>query len=309
MESAQQIKISIITPSYNCAAFIKETIESVLVQGEKSLEHIVMDGGSIDGTVEILKSYPHLTWVSEKDRGQSHALNKGFSLARGEIIGWLNADDTYEPGTFAKVFSIFEQNPQIDFIGTDIHIIDEQSNHIGFSKGKEFNLQEMLRVNTVKQPTVFMRKAMVKKLVGVDESLHYVMDHEYWVRAYTEGFCFKYIPSEVFANFRLVRGTKSFESAPKFHLEWEKAVQGFSTNWANATNINFNVVMKDIKSQYHITMTVIHMNNKNRMKAIYEWCSAVWVNPSLSHKKSTYYYLILIIAGKERNILSKYRKK
>lgn len=309
METVQQIKISIVTPSYNCAAFIKETIDSVLVQGEKSLEHIVIDGGSKDGTLEILKSYPHLTWVSEKDRGQSHALNKGFALAQGEIIGWLNADDTYEPGTFAKVFDIFEQNPEIDFIGTDIHIINEQSERIGFSKGKPINLKEMLLVNTVKQPAVFMRKEMVKRLVGVDESLHYVMDHEFWVRAIGEGFRFKYIPAEVFANFRLVSGTKSFESAPRFYLEWEKAAQGFLSNKAISEGINSIEVLKDIKSQYHITMTIKYLNDKNRIQAIREWCNALKVNPSLSLKIGTFYYLYLILAGKERSIRSKYKKK
>jgi glycosyltransferase involved in cell wall biosynthesis len=224
METSRPIKISIVTPSFNCVAFIKETIESVMNQGVVNCEHIIMDGDSNDGTLELIKSYPHLIWVSETDRGQSHALNKAFALVKGDIVGWINADDTYEPGVFEKVIQFFEQYPEIDFIGTDINIIDEQSKRIGFSAGCEFNLNKMLMVNTVKQPSVFMRLKMVKKLVGVDESLHYVMDHEYWVRANIEGFRFKYISGVVFANFRMVSGTKSFENAPGFYLEWKEAV-------------------------------------------------------------------------------------
>src|SRR6058998_2090201 len=93
---------SIITPSFNQARFLEENIQSVLTQAGVSVEHIVVDGGSTDGTVEILKSYPHLRWISEPDRGQSHALNKGFRMATGEILGWLNADDSYEPSAVAE---------------------------------------------------------------------------------------------------------------------------------------------------------------------------------------------------------------
>ena len=90
--------VSVVTPSFNQAAFIEETIQSVLKQDYPHIEHIVVDGGSTDGTVDILQRYPHLRWISEPDCGQSDALNKGFAMARGEILGWLNSDDTYNAG-------------------------------------------------------------------------------------------------------------------------------------------------------------------------------------------------------------------
>jgi glycosyltransferase involved in cell wall biosynthesis len=307
MEKAQPVKISIVTPSYNCAAFIRETIESILVQGELSLEHIVIDGGSNDGTVDILKLYPHLTWVSEKDRGQSHALNKAFAMAQGDIIGWLNADDTYEPGTFEKVFRIFENNPDIDFIGTDIHIIDEQSRSIGFSKGKPFDLNEMLLVNTVKQPTVFMRKEMVKKLVGVDESLHYVMDYEFWVRAITEGFHFKYVPIEVFANFRMVSGTKSFENFPGFYLEWENTVQGFYKTPRFENLPNKVKIINKINGQYYIAQLIQAINGRNRKEAITNLIYALKADSSLWLNKGIYKFIYLSLFGKERSLVAKYQ--
>ena len=95
--------ISIITPSFNQGKFIEQTILSVLNQHYPNFEHIIIDGGSTDGSIEILKKYPHLIWKSEKDRGQSEALNKGFEVAKGEIIGWLNSDDVYLDDTLFKV--------------------------------------------------------------------------------------------------------------------------------------------------------------------------------------------------------------
>ena len=306
MDTTKKIKISIVTPSYNCAAFIRETIESVLTQGEKDLEHIVMDGGSNDETIDILKSFSHLIWVSEKDKGQSHALNKAFALALGESIGGLNADDTYEPDTLSKVLSIFENNPEIDFIGTDIHIIDEQSKRIGFSKGNSFELTQMLVVNTIKQPTVFMRKQMVKKLIGVDESLQYVMDHEFWVRAYVEGFKFKYITSEVFANFRMITGTKSFENAPNFYLEWASTVKRFFQNPLFDQFPNQSSILSEIEGQYYTSLTIQAINEKDRKSALKNLWKALRVNPSLWFNRGIYKFIFLIIAGKDRSLVAKY---
>ena len=102
------MKISIITASFNAAATIRDCLESVKGQTHGDVEHIVVDGGSTDGTIEILKSNPQLRWISEADTGQSHALNKGFAMARGEIIGWLNADDTYTPGAVSTAVDCVE---------------------------------------------------------------------------------------------------------------------------------------------------------------------------------------------------------
>jgi glycosyltransferase involved in cell wall biosynthesis len=306
MNESQEILISIVTPSYNCDAFIKETIESVLNQGVTPFEHIIMDGGSNDKTVDILKSYPHLNWKSEKDNGQSHALNKGFKLVKGEIVGWLNADDTYEPGTFSKVLDFFKANPSIDFIGTDINIIDGQSKRIGFSASKPFDLSEILIVNTIKQPSVFMRRRMVEKLVGVNESLHYVMDHEFWVRANIEGFKIKYIPNEVFANFRMIAGTKSFENAPGFYLEWQNTLKRFFQNPLFELYPNKKSILRQIESQYYTSLTVKAINEKNRKSAWFYLFKSVKVNPLLMLNRGLYKFIFLIIFAKERSLISKY---
>lgn len=204
--------------------YVKATIESVLGQNYSKLEHIVMDGNSSDGSVDLYKKYPHLHWTSEKDRGQSHAINKGFAKSSGEIIGWLNADDTYTPGTFKKVIEYFDKHPETDLIGTDINIIDENDNVVGMTPGGPLDKVELLTVNRIKQPTVFMRRRVIEILKGVDESLHFVMDQEFWLRVALNGFKYEYIPNERFANFRLIQGTKTFEMGTKFREEWHKVI-------------------------------------------------------------------------------------
>ena len=123
------MKISIITPSYNQAQFIERTILSVLNQDYKDIEYIIMDGGSTDGTVEILKKYSdHIIWKSEKDNGQSDAINKGLKMATGDIVAYLNSDDTYQPGAFKEVATFFEKNPDKKWVYGKCLIINE--NHV-----------------------------------------------------------------------------------------------------------------------------------------------------------------------------------
>ncbi len=199
-------KISIVTPSFNQAVFIEETLRSVSSQQYPVLEHTVIDGASTDGTVEILKRYSstpgweHLRWISEPDRGQSDALNKGFRRATGDIIGWLNSDDRYEPDSFARVSKAFEENPLVDFIYGDYLIIDETGKTLIFKKEIDFDWEIMLcGLNYIAQPNVFFRSRVFNELGYLNDSLHYVMDYEFWLRAANHGFRFQHIPSAIAA--------------------------------------------------------------------------------------------------------------
>jgi len=126
------MKLSVVTPSYNQCKYIEQTIQSVLNQeGDFELEYLIIDGGSTDGTLDILKKYNgQINWVSERDRGQSHAINKGFNKAKGEIIGWLNSDDLYEEGAMQKIVSVFSENEDCQWIAGRCLIIDENGREI-----------------------------------------------------------------------------------------------------------------------------------------------------------------------------------
>jgi glycosyltransferase involved in cell wall biosynthesis len=184
------LKISIITPSYNQAPFIERTIRSVLDQGYANLEYIVMDGGSTDGTIDILKRYGgQLTWISEQDKGQADAINKGITRSTGDIIAYLNSDDTYEPDALIKVASHFSRNPKTMWLTGRCRIIDEQDREIRrlVTAYKNFLLRHysyslLLATNPVSQPATFWRRSVISEFGLFDETEHLVMDYDYWLR-------------------------------------------------------------------------------------------------------------------------------
>lgn len=183
-------RISVITPSYNQAEFIEQTILSVLSQNYPHLEYLIIDGGSTDGTLDILRRYSgRLTWISEKDNGQAHAINKGLRVASGEILTYLNSDDLYEPGALHQVGAYFAAHPDAVCISGQCHNINEQGQIIRniISRYKNFWLRmggytALLILNFISQPATFWRRRVVEQLGYLDESLHYTMDYEYWLR-------------------------------------------------------------------------------------------------------------------------------
>lgn len=211
--------VSIITPSYNQANFIRQTIESVLNQDYPKIEYIVVDGGSTDGSIEILKSYgSRLKWVSEEDTGQSDAINKGFRMAKGEVIAWINSDDVYEPGAVKAAVGFLEKNPDVGMVYSDCNVILEDGRRNGLIRAPEFNMHKQLNyANIPPQPTVFFRREVFEKVGYLDESLHYVMDYDYWIRIGRK-FRIKKMPG-VLANFRVWGTSKTVGSQHKFWNE------------------------------------------------------------------------------------------
>ncbi len=211
-----KIKVSVITPSYNQAHFIEETIKSVLSQkGDFQLEYIIMDGGSNDGTVEILKKYDKkIKWVSEKDDGQADAINKGWKMAAGDIVAYLNSDDSYEPGAIQAAVDVFKKHSEIGWTYGKCKIVDEKGKEVRkFIKwyrhtiGRKYNYNMLLTENFVAQPTVFLRKKIIDDLGYLDASQHLVMDYEYWLRIgkkYKAMFIDRYI-----SRFRIYKESKS----------------------------------------------------------------------------------------------------
>lgn len=187
-------RISIITPSLNQGRFIRGTIESVLSQNYPNLEYLVMDGGSSDNTLDVLSSYSgRVKWVSENDKGQTHAINKGLRMATGDIVAYLNADDLLLPGSLLKVARVFMDNPDALWATGKCRIIDDNDREIRgwLTAYKNFWLRPhshsaFLVMDYISQPATFWRADALTRLGSLDESLHYVMDYDYFLRLYAE---------------------------------------------------------------------------------------------------------------------------
>ncbi len=186
--------ISIVAPSFNQAEFIEETIRSVLLQGYPNLEFIITDGGSTDGAIEIIRKYQRwlAAWVSEPDQGQSDAINKGFRMSHGSILAWVNTDDTYEKGAFAKVGAYFVAHPEIDVLYGNAKITDRMGSVIAELRTVPFSKGAFL-YNTVQiavQSAMFWRREPFFSVGLVDEGLHYAMDVDLLVRFVKSGATF-----------------------------------------------------------------------------------------------------------------------
>lgn len=208
-------RISIITPSFNQGRFIERTVKSVIGQGYENLEYIVVDGGSTDDTLDILRKYEkELRWVSEKDEGQSDAINKGIRMSTGDIIAYLNSDDVYEEGALARVARYFLESQDVMWLTGRCRIIDEEDKEFRkFITGyKNFFLARysyniLLVTNFISQPSTFLRRELTEELGFFAQHHHRVMDYDYWLKAGS-----RYMPgiiNEYLSSFRVYRESKT----------------------------------------------------------------------------------------------------
>jgi glycosyltransferase involved in cell wall biosynthesis len=215
--------VSIVVPSYNQGPFIAETIRSILDQDYPHKEVIVVDGGSTDNTLQVLRSFSEIRWVSQKDKGQTHAINKGLLASRGEIVAYLNSDDIYRPGALRAVVDVFQSEPDTRIVVGNCDYIDGASKIIGHLKARCDSIQDLVRYwgwerwFCVPQQAVFWRRSLMSEVGLFNTSLHMVMDFEYWLRA---NLITKFrVLDATLAAFRLTAGTKTISRTHEMYLE------------------------------------------------------------------------------------------
>ncbi len=203
--------VSIVTPSFNQAPFLEETIKSVLEQDYPRIEYIVMDGGSTDGSVDVIKKYQNRLafWVSEQDQGQTDAINKGFNRASGDILAWINSDDTYHPKAVGEAVSYLMEHPDVAMVYADCNFINERGEVIGKFASRQTDYQKLRRGFVhIPQQTMFFHSKYWKDLGPLDPSFYFAMDYDLWVRLAKRA-PIKYIPGRTWANFRIHTSSKT----------------------------------------------------------------------------------------------------
>lgn len=197
--------VSIITPSFNQAQFLEQTIQSVLGQDYPQIEYIIVDGGSTDGSVDMIKKYEGRLawWISEQDQGQTDAINKGFAHSKGEVLAWINSDDTYNPRAVGQAVKYLIENPDVAMVYADCNFINEAGQVIGKFNSKQTDYRRLREGYVhIPQQTMFFRAKYWQELGPLDPSFYFAMDYDLWTRIASKA-PIKYLAGQTWANFRI----------------------------------------------------------------------------------------------------------
>lgn len=218
--------VSIVTPSLDQGAFIERCLTSVAEQDYRPIEHIVVDGGSTDATISILERHPRIAWVSEPDEGQVDALNKGFGMAQGEFVAWLNADDFYLPGAVTRAVRALERHPDAAFVYANYVEVGAGGQELRRVKPPRFDVRHQLTLgNLVPSPTVFMRRATLAEVGPLDSSYRHSFDYDLWNRIVMR-FPIVY-RDEFWVCFRLHERSKTVSVSAEFWREDREIVRRY----------------------------------------------------------------------------------
>jgi len=262
--------VSIVTPSFNQASFLEATIRSVLEQDYPNIEYIIVDGGSTDGSMEIIRRYSDRLswWVSEKDHGQTDAINKGFAHAKGEILAWINSDDTYESGAVSAAVEFLRGRPEVGLVYANTNFIDEKGRVIGRFPAAQTDYRRLKRGYVhIPQQSAFFRADLWHKVGPLDPSFYFAMDYDLWVRLARLA-PVEYVPS-LWANFRLHSSGKTVAADDRCWPEMLKVHYRDGGSWLSIITVKY-FIRKLIAPLWRLRMRArLLKRKKDKMKNSY----------------------------------------
>jgi glycosyltransferase involved in cell wall biosynthesis len=275
--------VSIITPSFNQAAYLEQTMLSVLNQDYPQIEYIVIDGASTDGCVEIIKKHENKLayWVSEKDAGQADAINKGFAKATGEIIAWLNSDDYYLSGAVSAAVKAFEENSDVVLVYGNMLSVDENGNTFNALNYSQLTLEDLLCFQIIGQPAVFMRRAALEKAGGLNLAFHFMLDHHLWIRVAQQGKILRV--NQTWAAARHHAEAKNRAKAAEFGreafriLDWAKTEPSLASALSRVSN-RATAAAHRVDARYLL-------DGNQPAAAISAWMKALFIHPPAALKR------------------------
>jgi GT2 family glycosyltransferase len=269
--------VSIVTPSYNQAPYLEQTIQSVLGQDYPRIEYIVIDGGSTDNSVDIIKQYEdRLTfWTSEKDSGQAEAINKGFARAKGEILAWLNSDDYYMLNTVSVAVRCFEQNPDVVMVYGNMLAVDGEDNTLNILKYKPLSLEDLLCFQIIGQPSVFFRRSALEKTGMLEPTFHFMLDHHLWIRLAQQGRIL-HVP-QIWSAARYHAAAKNRARAAEFGREAFRVLE-WAKQQPELAPIVSNVHRRALASAHRYNARYL-LDGGQTLSALGAWLRALFLHP------------------------------
>ena len=282
------IYFSVITPSFNQARYLEECLRSVDQQGGEDWEHLVFDNCSTDGSAAICAQFPRVKWISEPDRGQAHAVNKGFAVARGEVICWLNSDDAYPPGLFQKLRKIFanpattvifgDAEQREDLGGPGVRVEAKFKNRLDFVKWWRSDVQ-------LHQPAVFFRRSAREATGWLNEHLHFALDYEYWWRM-SERTIFQRVP-EVLAIQHRQPDSKTIQAWHRVYEERERIFSPYYSLVDGGDRAGLMLERRQELAQKYLVQAYAGAERRARGVAWESWKRAVSLRPELLTSRET----------------------
>jgi glycosyltransferase involved in cell wall biosynthesis len=290
--------VSIVTPSYNQAEYLEAALRSVEGQDYPHIEHLVVDGGSSDGSVEIIQRHAaHLAWwVSERDSGQAEAINKGMRGAQGEIVAWLNSDDLYLPGAISSAVKALQADPGLGLVYGEALSIDQHGRPFNRFRFGDWGLVDLMGFRMICQPAVFMRRSVFEQAGPLAMDYHYMLDHHLWIRM--AGLApVKHVPM-LWAAARIHPGAKNVRQAPGFGVETLRLLEWMQAQPALADLYQRNQRMIN-GGAYRLNARYL-LDGERYGEALRSYLKALWFSPAyaLRHAHRIAYAVACLLGGK-----------